>query len=111
MGLFKSKQSNEHFIVATTHLYFMNEPIRFAQAQACLEECSGFITKCNKALGLPEDNVFPFVITGDFNAKPASSAGSIFAYETKIEDGNQGEAMYKLPADMDATKRANMLKT
>jgi endonuclease/exonuclease/phosphatase family metal-dependent hydrolase len=60
-------------------------------------------------LGLPENNVFPFVITGDFNARPGSSAGSIFAYETKIQDDLEGEAFWNMPEEFDIEKKGFML--
>jgi len=62
------------------------------------------VEKCIKKLELPEGTVLPFILCGDFNAGPTSSAASMFAYETKIKDDEIGEAFWHMPETMKPAK-------
>jgi len=48
----------------------------------------------------------PFILCGDFNAGPTSSAASVFAYQTKIKDDETGEAFWHMPENMKQKKQA-----
>ena len=84
-----------------------NDHVKFAQAIHLVERAARYVNE--NATG--RDSPLPFILGGDFNAQPISSAMSVF-YNEDIEKVSEDSSLstWRIPEDFDSERKLKYIK-